>query len=339
MIEGHDMTRSRRRVRPAHWTVWVMMAWVGTQGILLLAGCFVCLGAVALGAESAQSAPEQSDTRTLDRIVAIIGREAVTHSEVGDHLGDQAIQSVIVRRLKLLAAQRVRITVSDEEVAAALAEFRQRAGLTTDEAFAKALEAERLTLSQYTAGLREQLLIQQLLAREIAHDLLVSEQEVRTVYEQNPQAFSEPREVQVAQMLFSFPPKASARDVAKSRERARKVQEQLRNGADFATLAARQSDGPEAARGGDLGDFTPGQLLPELEQAVSRLAPGEVSQAIQTPMGIHLMKLITIKTPRVRPFEEVRQTIEERLLREQGEHLLHDWLSEWRRRVYIEVRP
>lgn len=292
--------------------------------------CGLCRPA-ALGAE-----PAAGGTQTIDRITAVVGREILTQSEVG---ASASLQSAIDRQLELHTARRARVSVSDQEVEAALAEFRDRTGLATEEALAKALAGEHLTLAQYKAGVREQLLIQRLLARDINHDLLVSEDEARAVYERTPQAFHAPQQIRVAQILFSLPPKPTARDVARATDRVRRVSEQLAQGGDFADLAVRYSGGPEAAGGGDLGYFRTGELLPDLERAVGQLAPGQISQPIRTPLGIHLVKLVEVRPPRVRPFEEVRRTIEERLVREQGEHLLHEWLIALRRRVFVEIRP
>jgi len=68
--------------------------------------------------------------------------------------------------------------------------------------------------------------------------------------------------------------------------------ERIRNGESFAALAKCFSQDGSAAKGGDLGWIYPGDTVPEFEQAMSALAPGQLSAPVQTPFGVHLIEVL-----------------------------------------------
>jgi parvulin-like peptidyl-prolyl isomerase len=81
--------------------------------------------------------------------------------------------------------------------------------------------------------------------------------------------------------------------VTRSKEEAFKLAEALHKriseGADLATLAKENSDCPSAPEGGELGRFTKGELVPQFEDALFALAPGQLSGVVETPFGYHII--------------------------------------------------
>jgi parvulin-like peptidyl-prolyl isomerase len=88
--------------------------------------------------------------------------------------------------------------------------------------------------------------------------------------------------------------RASA-DITRSKEDARRLAEQIDRkakapGADFAALASEYTEDPSGkSNGGRLGTFGRGRMVPEFEKATFELAPGEVSDVIETPFGFHII--------------------------------------------------
>jgi len=68
------------------------------------------------------------------------------------------------------------------------------------------------------------------------------------------------------------------------------IREQIENGADFSDAARKYSDCPSGSRGGDLGQFGRGVMVPEFEEAAFALDEGEISEAIETQFGYHLIQ-------------------------------------------------
>jgi peptidyl-prolyl cis-trans isomerase C len=93
----------------------------------------------------------------------------------------------------------------------------------------------------------------------------------------------------------------------------KEIQNKLKKGEEFGTLATEYSQGPSSARGGDLGYFGRGQMVKPFEESAFSLEPGEVSNVVETRFGYHLIKLTDKKPERTIPFSDVKESIEQYL--------------------------
>lgn len=91
------------------------------------------------------------------------------------------------------------------------------------------------------------------------------------------------------------------------------LQKKLKSGADFSELAKKYSEGPSAPRGGDLGTFQKGTMVPEFEKALATMKPGDVSGIVKTRFGYHLVKLINKTNGTRKPFDQLSQKEKEQL--------------------------
>ena len=125
---------------------------------------------------------------------------------------------------------------------------------------------------------------------------------------------------------------------ADARRRLTDLRERVvQGGANFAELAKQHSADISAAKGGDLGWIYPADTVPEFEQAMDALKPGEVSQPVQSPFGWHL---ILVEERRVQDISDDRKRAAARnALRERkGDEAYQDWLRQLRDRAYVEYR-
>jgi len=125
---------------------------------------------------------------------------------------------------------------------------------------------------------------------------------------------------------------------ADARRRLADLRERIvQGGASFAELARQHSADISAAKGGDLGWIYPGDTVPEFEQAMDALKPGEVSQPVQSPFGWHL---IVVDERRVQDVSDDRKRAAARnALRERkSDEAFQDWLRQLRDRAYVEYR-
>lgn len=107
--------------------------------------------------------------------------------------------------------------------------------------------------------------------------------------------------------------------------------------ADFATLARENSQDGSAREGGDLGWVSPGQFVPEFEEAMNKLAPGQISQPVVTRFGVHLIQLMERRDTQLSPREQrevVRGLVREKKL----EEAYQSWAQDVRGRAYVEFR-
>jgi parvulin-like peptidyl-prolyl isomerase len=138
-----------------------------------------------------------------------------------------------------------------------------------------------------------------------------SEAEVKTAYDQNRDRFTMPRQYHLAHIFVALP----AGDDKKAEEAAEKKAEELarkaraKSGA-FEEIARRNSDLPEAARNsGDLGWKYETQLLPEIKSVVAGMSKNEISDAIRTPTGWHIIQLLDTKAAGPQPLSEIHDSL------------------------------
>ncbi|MDP2606950.1 MAG: SurA N-terminal domain-containing protein [Deltaproteobacteria bacterium] len=119
----------------------------------------------------------------------------------------------------------------------------------------------------------------------------VSEKEIEDYYQANRDSkFRKPKELKLRYVSIGVPPGADAKQQEDARARANRVVAEARGGKDFAQLAKQFSDDASAAKGGDLGWAAQGQLPPQLAK-VFNMAKGEVSDVIETPGRLQVVKV------------------------------------------------
>lgn len=130
-----------------------------------------------------------------------------------------------------------------------------------------------------------------------------AEGQARNIYKAHPERFAVEEQVHVRHILI-----AGTDDAA--RTQAEKLVADLRGGADFAALAKeRSADKGSAARGGDLGFFGKGKMVPEFEQAAFALKKNEISGPVQSKFGFHVLQLLDRKPAGQQAFAEVRDAL------------------------------
>jgi peptidyl-prolyl cis-trans isomerase D len=152
----------------------------------------------------------------------------------------------------------------------------------------------------------------------------VDDQQVEYYYEDNPEMFKQQKEIKARHILFRVARDASDEEVKKVKEKALSVLEKARNNEDFAELAKKYSEGPTAAKGGDLGYFPRGQMVKEFEDAAFALNKGQISDLVRTDFGFHIIKVEGIKEERIKPLKEVSEQIKKILINNESMDLAHE---------------
>ncbi len=108
----------------------------------------------------------------------------------------------------------------------------------------------------------------------------------------------------------------AAHILVETEDEAVEIVDELEQGADFASLARERSTGPSGPNGGELGWFGPGMMVPEFEDAVAALEPGEVSEPVQTQFGWHVIRLNDEREQEPPEFDAVRDELAEQIRRQ-----------------------
>ncbi len=137
-------------------------------------------------------------------------------------------------------------------------------------------------------------------------ELVLEDAEIEKFYRRNRDLFSIEEAVTAAHILIKVDQTASEEKQAEKRELAEKVLAKANAGEDFAALARKYSDDTgSAVKGGDLGSFGRGTMVPEFEQTAFSLNPGEISELVETTFGLHIIKVISYVAPGEKPLTEV----------------------------------
>lgn len=118
-----------------------------------------------------------------------------------------------------------------------------------------------------------------------------SDGDVQAYYDAHRDEYQRPEEVSARHILFKVAPDAAPADKDAARKQADEVLAKAKGGADFAALATQYSQDSSASNGGDLGKFGRGVMAPAFESAAFALQPGQISDVVETPFGLHIIKL------------------------------------------------
>ncbi len=146
--------------------------------------------------------------------------------------------------------------------------------------------------------------------------------------------FPELPEVRARHILIRVAPDAPEDEVQSAYQKALRVREQLLQGADFADLAEQYSDDPGSKlRGGDLGWFGYGRMVPEFTQAAFSLDVNEISEPVRTQFGFHIIQVLEKRTT-----DDLKQRLREAYVQEQRRQKFEDWVKSLIENAQIEVK-
>ena len=137
----------------------------------------------------------------------------------------------------------------------------------------------------------------------------VREREVRRYYKKYTDNYVTPPEVKARHILLKLVPDAPENEQQEKREQLNKLLAEIKAGSSFEELAKKHSEDGTSAEGGDLGWFKPGEMVPAFESAAFALEAGQVSEIVQSPFGLHLIKVEERKDEITKYLDEAREEI------------------------------
>jgi parvulin-like peptidyl-prolyl isomerase len=210
--------------------------------------------------------------------------------------------------LLLSRGDQIGAKTTEVDIDEAVSNMRERMGLLEDEAFHRSLEAAGLTESSLRERLRRNLLVQEVIGREVTSKISFDEEELRRIWRENPDEFKVAAAVRLQDVVVL----TEGQDPAVVAETARQVHKEMAAGEDVAAVARRWAAEGKTTQMVDLGWVEVGDLDPLLERAAWSLPPGGVSAPVEGRGGLHLLRLVERREAAVRPFEEVKPAIEGR---------------------------
>ena len=152
----------------------------------------------------------------------------------------------------------------------------------------------------------------------------VSDEEIESYYLANPGEFKTEKTVQARHILLKVPQDAAPDEVEAKRQAIVKIQEEIRNGADFGDMARQHSEGPSNIRGGSLGAFKRGDMVKPFSDKAFAMGVGEVSDPVRTRFGWHLIKVEKINEAKTESLEAATPNIRRKLIQNRAENMAYD---------------
>jgi parvulin-like peptidyl-prolyl isomerase len=198
-----------------------------------------------------------------------------------------ATQRIIEQKLLVQEARRFGIEADELQIArAAQVAEQQSGGRVMLEA---RLKAAGSSYDQFVGVIRDMEMMRLFIERQIAANVTVTQEEIETFYNENPDALEAGDRVHAYHMIFVAQQKDDAEALAAARARAEAARERAVTGdEDFTTLARELSEGPSAQDGGDLGWVDKESLIAPMGDALFALEPGDISPVFETEFGFHV---------------------------------------------------
>jgi len=247
-------------------------------------------------------------------------------------LRSTALDRLVDQALKTESALQQKLTVSDGEIDNRLKDVWEK--FKTQEAIEKALGGE--SYADFRAAMSREILAAKAEEKSVDEVVRVSEKGLHDYYQANLAKYQQPRTFQASHILVKVDPTMIDVEREVLRQKALELAKRARGGEDFYDLAYYNSDDRSKWVGGSLGTFHEGQSAPELEAALLKMKPGDISDPVETMNGFHVIKLEAAQDPRQMTFEEVRENIRKDLEDEKRKARYNEWMTELRGKYPVE---
>lgn len=174
--------------------------------------------------------------------------------------------------------------------------------------------------------LRKRLIVETYLKKKVEQEAQVSDAELKKFYDENQEKFKTGAQVKASHILV------------KSEKEAQDILAQLKGGASFEELAKKYSTDSTASKGGDLGWFSKGAMVPEFDKAVFGMKEGALSGIVKTQFGFHIIKVTGIRSAGIRAFDEVKEQIKSSLLPSKQQEIFQKMKEDLKKNAKVSIK-
>jgi len=283
--------------------------------------------------------------RAKDQIAAEVKQQGGTDADAAAKQKD-VLRDLIDQRLLVQRGKDAGVNVENDLIKR-LDQMRKQFNLETMEELEKEAEKQGISFEDYKDQMRRSMITQQVIQSEVGRKMNITPADVKAYYDQHKKEMEQPEQVDLAEILISTetphkegeaaPPEDPAR-VAAAEAKANDVLKQLKAGAKFEDVAKKESQGPTAADGGDLGTFKKGMLAPQLEEKVFALKTGDITDVIRTRQGFIILKVLEHRAAGIPAMKDVENNILEAIYYQRLQPGLRAFLTKAREEAYIDIK-
>jgi peptidyl-prolyl cis-trans isomerase SurA len=307
--------------------------------------------------------PSARSADVIEEIIARVNNRIITRTEYlksEDELKKEAQQQDPVNADKIIADKQKDVLrdlidqqllldkgkeldmTADTELVKKLDEMRKQMNLNTMEDLEKAAQAQGISFEDFKQNLRNQIITQQVIGSEVGRKIVIAKEEIQKYYDDHKSELSQPEAVHLSEILVSTDKKRvdgdDAAQLAAAKKQADDLLAQIKAGAKFDEVAKKDSDGPSAAQGGDLGEFKRGTLAKELEDKVFAMKAGEVSDVIRTKQGYIILCVTQHQEAGVPPLTQLEGRLQDAIYMQKLQPALRDYLTKLREDAFIDIK-
>jgi peptidyl-prolyl cis-trans isomerase C len=207
------------------------------------------------------------------------------------------IDDFVLRTLLSREVVAKKVIATEEEIAAVMAEMKSQlpAGTTMDELVKK----NQINVAKMRDDIGINIKINKMIEQELGTRVKITDKEIADFYKKNRDKFKKPETVHARHILVTKVPEDTKKNLTDKKAKAEDLRKKLLGGADFADLAAKNSDCPSKQAGGDLGTFARGQMVKPFEDAAFSQEKNAIGPVVETDFGFHIIQVLDHQTSQV----------------------------------------
>jgi peptidyl-prolyl cis-trans isomerase SurA len=306
----------------------------------------------------------EAEGKVVEEIIARVNNEIITRSELDkakteavDAAKDQcsgrctpeqlqvavedgqkfALRDLIDQSLLAQRGKDMDINV-EPDLVKQLDQIRQKNNLKDLDDLEKAVSSQGINWDDFKSGIKNRLLTQEVIRREVGSHITISSEDTKKYYEEHKADFVRPEQVALSAIEIKTEGKKES-EIPELKAKAQKLHDRVKDGEDFGELAKRFSDGSTAQQGGFLGEYKRGELSNELEDIVFKMKRNELTDVIETKQGFLVLKVLEHYDEGEQPYNKVENEIQNRLYEQKLEPALREYLKTLREQSYVVVKP
>ncbi len=197
--------------------------------------------------------------------------------------------------------------------------------------------SQQMSLDDFKIRIKTQYLRNQVLSREVYGRVIVTNEEMRTYYDEHKKDFDRPQGVHIREISVSTQGMAPD-EAAAQRKKLEDAVGSIKKGSDFIEVAQKYSESETAQNGGDLGFFEKGQLSKDVEDVIGKLEKGGVSDIIKTSSGFMVLQLEDRHPGGILPFESAQNEISGSLFNQKALPKIREYLNKLRSEGFVWIK-
>jgi peptidyl-prolyl cis-trans isomerase SurA len=256
-----------------------------------------------------------------------------------DQVTPQLMVNVVDEMLLVQRGRELGYKMGDDQFKSVLESIKKDNKIESEEQFQAALKQENMTLSDLRRNLERTMIIQRVQQNEVIGKIGVDDEDARKYYDAHKTEFTKPQTITLREIFVNVPTDGANLNVGvdeQAKARADDIRRRAQAGESFEKLAADLSDAPSRSNAGLIGPLSLSDLSPDLRTLIGSMKVGDVTEVLRSQKGYQILKLESMTTAEIVPFEQARDEISNRMFTDKRKQEFDKYLDKLRSEAIIE---